>query len=102
MGNSFDEAKAVAGAFVNAMGPNDIVDVMFFNDKGVVEDSKWVNTKAGATASLNNVPRTYPAQGRTRPLFNILKQAFKIGELIDARWIETRNLHRTGRFIFVV
>ncbi len=57
------------------MGPNDIVDVMFFNDKGVVEDSKWVNTKAAATASINNVPRTYPAQGRTRPLFNILKQA---------------------------
>ncbi len=75
MGTSFDEAKAVAAAFVNAMGPNDIVDVMFFNDKGVVEDSKWVNTKAAAQTSLNNVPRTYPAQGRTRPLFNILKQA---------------------------
>ncbi|MFS8067040.1 MAG: FHA domain-containing protein, partial [Byssovorax sp.] len=51
------------------------VDVMFFNDKGVVEDSKWVNTKAAAQASINNVPRTFPAQGRTRPLFNILKQA---------------------------
>ena len=75
MGSSFDEAKAVAGAFVNAMGPNDIVDVMFFNDKGVVEDSKWVNTKAAAQASINNVPRTFPAQGRTRPLFNIIKQA---------------------------
>ena len=75
MGSRFDEAKAVAGAFVNAMGPQDIVDVMFFNDKGVVEDSKWVNTKAGATASINNVPRTYPAQGRTRPLFSIIKQA---------------------------
>jgi FHA domain-containing protein len=75
MGNSFDEAKVVAGAFVNAMGPQDIVDVMFFNDKGVVEDSKWVNTKAAAQTSLNNVPRTYPSQGRTRPLFNILKQA---------------------------
>lgn len=75
MGNNFDEAKAVAAAFVNAMGPNDIVDVMFFNDKGVVEDSKWVNTKAAAQTSINNVPRTYPAQGRTRPLFNIIKQA---------------------------
>jgi hypothetical protein len=75
MGARFDEAKAVAGAFVNAMGPQDIVDVMFFNDKGVVEDSKWVGTKAGAMTSINNVPRTYPSQGRTRPLFSIIKQA---------------------------
>ena len=75
MGSRFDEAKAVASAFVNAMGSQDIVDVMFFNDKGVVEDSRWVNTKAGATASINNVPRTYPSQGRTRPLFSIIKQA---------------------------
>ncbi len=75
MGNRFDEAKAVASAFVNAMGPNDIVDVMFFNDKGVVEDSKWVNTKQAATQSIASVPRTYLSQGRTRPLFNIIKQA---------------------------
>jgi FHA domain len=75
MGNRFDEAKVVASAFVNAMGPNDIVDVMFFNDKGVVEDSKWVNSKQAAAQSIANVPRTYPSQGRTRPLFNIIKQA---------------------------
>jgi len=75
MGNRFEEAKAVASAFVNAMGPHDIVDVMFFNDKGVVEDSKWVSNKATAAQSIANVPRTYPAQGRTRPLFNIIKQA---------------------------
>ena len=75
MGTRFDEAKAVASAFVNTMGPNDIVDVMFFNDKGVVEDSKWVSAKATAAQSIANVPRTFPAQGRTRPLFNIIKQA---------------------------
>ena len=75
MGTRFDEAKHVAGSFINAMGPNDIVDVMLFNDKGVVQDSKWVNSKQAANAVLSAVPHTYPSQGRTRPLFNILKQA---------------------------
>jgi len=75
VGTRFDEEKAVASAFVNAMGPNDIVDVQFFNDKGVVEDSKWVNNKAAAAQVIASVPRTYPSQGRTRPLFNIIKQA---------------------------
>ena len=75
MGSRFDEAKAVAGSFINAMGPNDIVDVMLFNDKGVVQDSKWVSAKAAATGTLGAVPRVFPSQGRTRPLFNIIKQA---------------------------
>jgi hypothetical protein len=75
MGARFDEAKAVASAFVNAMGPNDIVNVMFFNDKSVVEDSKWVNNKQAALQSIANVRNTFPTQGRTRPLFNIIKTA---------------------------
>jgi hypothetical protein len=75
MGPRFDEAKAVANAFINAMGPNDIVDVVFFNDKGVVEDSKWVANKATAQQTMANVARTYPTQGRTRPLFSIIKSA---------------------------
>ncbi|AKT41960.1 FHA domain-containing protein [Chondromyces crocatus] len=75
MGARFDEAKAVANAFVNTMTPNDIVDVMFFNDRVVVEDSKWVNNKQQALQSISSVTRTYPTQGRTRPLLNIIKNA---------------------------
>lgn len=75
MGARFDEAKLVATSFINAMGPNDIADVMLFNDKGVVQDSKWVSNKGQASAALAAVPHTYPSQGRTRPLFNIIKQA---------------------------
>jgi hypothetical protein len=75
MGSRFDEAKAVASAFVNAMQPNDIVDVMFFNDRGVVEDSKWVSNKQAAATSIASVTRTFPTQGRTRPLFTIMKNA---------------------------
>ncbi|KYF73349.1 hypothetical protein BE15_01340, partial [Sorangium cellulosum] len=75
MGTRFDEAKAVASAFVNAMQPNDIVDVIFFNDRGVVEDSKWVSNKQTAAQAIAGVTRTYPTQGRTRPLFTIIKNA---------------------------
>lgn len=75
MGGRFDEAKAVASAFVNAMQPNDIVDVMFFNDRGVVEDSKWVSNKQAAAQTIGSVARTFPTQGRTRPLFTIIKNA---------------------------
>lgn len=75
MGTRFDEAKSVATAFINAMGPNDIVNVMFFNDKSVVEDSKWVNNKQTALQTIAAVPKTFPTQGRTRPLFNIIKTA---------------------------
>jgi hypothetical protein len=75
MGTRFDEAKSVASAFVNAMGPNDIVNIMFFNDKSVVEDSKWVKEKQAALQVIANVRNTFPTQGRTRPLFNIIKTA---------------------------
>ena len=75
MGPRFDEAKAVANTFVANMGPNDIVDVMFFNDRAVVQDSHWINNKQAASGFIAGVPRTYPTQGRTRPLFNIIKTA---------------------------
>lgn len=75
MGARFDEAKAVALTFVNAMGPNDIVDIMFFNDRAVVLDSKWVGDKNAAAQAINGAARTYPTQGRTRPLFSIIKNA---------------------------
>ena len=79
MGSRFDEAKGVAAAFISAMGPNDIVDVMLFNDRGVVKNSTWVADKAQATSEMNSVAHTYPSQGRTRPLFNIIKQAVTDG-----------------------
>jgi hypothetical protein len=75
MGSRFSEAKAVAAAFVNAMGPQDIVDVVFFNDRGVVQDSHWLANKQQAAGVVASAGGPYPTQGRTRPLGNILKQA---------------------------
>lgn len=79
MGNRFDEAKAVAAAFVNAMGPQDIVDVMFFNDKAVVLDSKWTASKQQAATFINSASNTYPTQGRTRMLNRIVRNAVTDG-----------------------
>ena len=79
MGPRFDEAKAVAAAFVNAMGPQDIVDIMFFNDKAVVLDSKWTASKQTAAGFLNNAAGTYPVQGRTRTLSKIVRTAVTDG-----------------------
>ena len=75
MGPRFDEAKAVGQAFVNVMGPNDIIDVMFFNDRSVVTNSHWLADKAAATSSIAAVDKTYPTQGRNRALFAIIKNA---------------------------
>ncbi len=79
MGPRFDEAKAVAAAFVNAMGAQDIVDIMFFNDKAVVLDSKWTGSKQTAAGFLNNAAGTYPTQGRTRTLSKIIRTAVTDG-----------------------
>ncbi len=75
MGPRFDEAKAVAQSFVNVMGPNDIVDVMFFNDRSVVSNSHWLADKSAATGAISAIDKTYPTQGRNRALFAIIKNA---------------------------
>ncbi len=77
MGNSFEDAKQVADQFVASLGPNDIVNVMFFNDRQVVQDSKWLPAakKANATAFIRAVTGTYPNQGRNRSLLTIIKTA---------------------------
>jgi hypothetical protein len=75
MGGRINDAKAVATQFIQTMGPNDIVDVMFFNDRAVVKDSGWTGDKNGALQAIASVAGTYPAQGRVRRLFSIVKQA---------------------------
>ena len=73
----FDDAKAVASRFVSSMGPNDIVNVMFFNDRQVVKDSKWIVSaqKNRALSTINSVSSTYRSQGRNRSLLTIIKNA---------------------------
>ncbi|MBM4363186.1 MAG: FHA domain-containing protein [Deltaproteobacteria bacterium] len=77
MDRAFGDAKQVAEQFVAALGPNDIVNVMFFNDRQVVADSKWLPAarKAKAQSFIDSVPATYPNQGRNRSLLSVIKSA---------------------------
>jgi hypothetical protein len=74
------DAKRIAREFVNTMGKNDIVDIMFFNERAVVRDSGWLDKKTAAAPFIDSVAGPYPSQGtRTRPLFSIIRQAASDG-----------------------
>ncbi len=77
MGNVFDDAQELARQFVRTMGPNDIVNLMFFNDRQVFSDSGWLPAarKSQAEAFIAQVTGTLPRQGRNRPLLTIIKNA---------------------------
>ncbi|HEX2731756.1 MAG TPA: FHA domain-containing protein [Polyangiaceae bacterium] len=77
MGASFADARTVAEQFVSLMGPNDIANVMFFNDRQVFKDSGWLPSakKAQAKSFVASVPDTVASQGRNRPLLTIIKTA---------------------------
>ena len=77
MGGAFDDAKAVAKRLVASMGPSDIVNLMFFNDRQVVQDSKWLvsSQKNDAIRFVDSLASTYPSQGRNRSLLTIVKNA---------------------------
>lgn len=77
MGRALTDARALARTFVEAMGPQDIVNLMFFNDRQVVRDSRWLTRaqRKKALDLLGEVKSTYSSQGRNRPLLTILKTA---------------------------
>jgi hypothetical protein len=77
MGGMFRDAKEVAQRFVASMGPSDIVNVVFINDRMVTGDSRWLPAaqKAKATAFIDKVTGTYPSGGRNRSLFTVIRQA---------------------------
>jgi hypothetical protein len=77
MGKSFEDAKQVAQQFVATMGPNDIVNIMFFDDRQVAKDSKWLPAaqKAKAAAFISGTTETYASSGRNRSLLSIIKAA---------------------------
>jgi hypothetical protein len=77
MGKSFADARQLAQQFVLGMGANDIVNVMFFNDRQVVKDSKWITAaqKARAQSVVNGTTDTFPSSGRNRSLLSIIKTA---------------------------
>jgi hypothetical protein len=77
MAKSFEDAKQLAQQFVASMGPNDIVNIMFFSDRQVVKDSRWLPAaqKAKAVSFITSTTDTFASSGRNRSLLSIIKTA---------------------------
>jgi hypothetical protein len=75
MGSRFGDARAIAHEFIEQMQPNDLMDVMFFDDVQVVRDTGWKTYKQRADLgnALNEFKSTSPSHGTNRALFGEIK-----------------------------
>ncbi len=76
MGPRFGDARAIAHELIEAMQPNDLMDLMFFDDVQVVKDSKWMTYKqrANLASLLNEFKSPMPSHGANRALFSQIKR----------------------------
>ncbi|HEY4016260.1 MAG TPA: FHA domain-containing protein [Polyangiaceae bacterium] len=75
MGSRFGDARTIAHEFIEQMQPNDLMDLMFFDDVQVVKDTKWKTFKQRADLgnALNDFKSPSPSHGRDRALFSEIK-----------------------------
>ena len=75
MGARFGDARAIAHEFIEEMQPNDLMNLMFFDDVQTVRDTKWKTFKQRADLgnALNEVKSTSPSHGRDRALFSEIR-----------------------------
>ena len=86
MGAAFQDARHLAGRFVAAMGPNDIVNLMFFNDRQVVRDSTVAtDLETIASRSPHRLDQGDVPQPGTQPLAAHHHQDCRNGRLQGAR-----------------
>ncbi len=75
MGSRFGDGRTIAHEFIEQMQPNDLMDLMFFDDIQVVKDTKWKTFKQRADLgnALNDFKSPTPSHGRDRALFSEIK-----------------------------
>jgi FHA domain len=75
MGTRFADARAIAHEFIEAMQPNDLLDLMLFDDVQIVKDTHWVTYAKRATLvnTLNELKSPMPSHGSDRALFSQIK-----------------------------
>ncbi|MDP9000971.1 MAG: hypothetical protein M3O46_12760, partial [Myxococcota bacterium] len=75
MGSRFGDARTIAHEFIEQMQPNDLMDLMFFDDMQVVRDTKWKTYKQRADLgnALNDFKSPTASHGRDRALFSEIK-----------------------------
>ncbi len=78
MGSRYHEAQEVAHEFIANMGPNDLMDLMIFDDRSIdrVADSKWkaFKDRNDLVKVLQDHPASSPSHGQSRPLFDQIKR----------------------------
>ena len=74
MGGRYADAQKVAWEFIDSMQPNDLIDLMIFDDRQVIKDSKWKAYKdRKAIVDVLQGQGLAPSHGRDRPLFEQIK-----------------------------
>ncbi len=98
MGPRFADARAMAHEVIEDMQPNDLLDLMFFDDVQVVRDTKWKTFKERAALAnvLNDFRATSPSHGRDRALFSEIKNMTRdaFGSLGNSDQPDTVPLHQ--------
>jgi hypothetical protein len=77
MGSRYLEAREVANDFIRTMQPNDLMNIMIFDDQQVFKSSKGWKTYAQRTELANvlkEVPTNGQSHGRDRALFEQIKK----------------------------
>lgn len=75
MGSRYDEERAIVRQFIEQMGPNDLGDVEIFDDRQVIQNSKWKTfaQRNDLINTLNAQRTTAPSHGSAKPLFDLIK-----------------------------
>jgi hypothetical protein len=75
MGTRYDEERAIVRQFIEGMGPNDLGDVEIFDDRQVIQNSKWKTfaQRNDLITTLNAQRSAAPSHGSSKPLFDLIK-----------------------------
>lgn len=100
MGARYADARVVAEEFIRAMQPNDLMDLMIFDDRPrqYVADSKWKTyaQRNDLIAVLNQIKSPMPSHGADRPLFSQIQQMTQdsFGDLGNTKGPQMVPLHQ--------
>ncbi|MGO9715191.1 MAG: FHA domain-containing protein [Polyangiaceae bacterium] len=100
MGARYADARVVAEEFIKAMQPNDLMDLMIFDDRPrqYVADSKWKTyaQRNDLIAVLNQIKSPMPSHGSDRPLFSQIQQMTQdsFGDLGNTKGPQMIPLHQ--------
>lgn len=106
MGSRYQDAREIAHAFIGAMGDNDLMDIVIFDDRdgAWVVDSGWKAKKDRVSLVvdvLEKFPNPSPSHGSQRPLLSQLKRiaGTAFGSLGNAGGIPTSQIPMHQAFV---